>query len=1021
MITIIALLFGFPLITLGILNLPNPRYISESDYNKTISAMNVYTSNFQVNESLKNEGLFVESSIDSLFRKLNITGTLSLLPLEIISQSIKEFQLHYLWEHQNIDGGFSDVAGAGNIADTYKALHAIHLLNDSSLHDINNLNLISNAIKFVNDSKNQDGGYGFRPPIEFELEGFYDSGSISSNSTVENTYYAIKIYKLLNSTNAINITTSDSYFINTIDYIHDCQVIGGGYKSQNVTLLILPNPDSTYFAVDSLYDLDQTPILNSSFYLDSLQNSDGGFGEALTSNIPTTFYCTLGMYRNSTIPNNVTGIQTFVNSSQNSDGGFGVVKGNQSNFINAFHTMMVLNKTGTTLNLTASQTLRNWFYNHHALNGLYGEITLESNYAGINSLSRSQIQTYLINSSNIIEFVISCQNLDGGFGSLPNFQSNAFTSFAAIYILDFFNKLDMLNQVNATAYLQNLQNVDGGFSYGGSLEDIIEIYFGSYYAFIYSQIIDESESNVPSTYWATQGLIYLNDRPVNLTELNYYILSNQNADGGFGFTLGLISDIIDTYFGVKLLELLKLKADSEISIVEFLKLCEDPSGQFYLNPLFASTAEYFQITYFGAKTLYNLNYEPTYVSNLIIFFFDCADDYNGIGDQPGFGGDIRNAPGGADIVTEIAIDQGFNPDDWIALLTTILIIELAGVGILLLFSVTKMVFRRFSPTLALDYREKLKEKVAIKADGVTVIAGKKVIIDNVSFSLNHTEVLGVIGESGAGKSTFIKTIIGTMKYSGKVLVYDYDTSKDLKKLQPIYGYVPQDLSKIYENFTVLGNLIHFGTEYGLTEREVIRRSKKILLELGIFEKSNELVKNLSGGQKRRVSIAIGMINHPIILILDEPTSGLDPIVRDQLWISLLTLNEDYKTTLIVITHYPEDSKFCDKIAIFGRARGMIDFGKPSELFETLPGKGTAYEITIKDVDNALSLLTEIPEIEFLLEIKRNEKYRIFTDESMVKCIQIFENKFGKGKIIKLMQKETEMSDYFRIKALEVKI
>ncbi|MHA1784488.1 MAG: ABC transporter ATP-binding protein, partial [Candidatus Helarchaeota archaeon] len=329
--------------------------------------------------------------------------------------------------------------------------------------------------------------------------------------------------------------------------------------------------------------------------------------------------------------------------------------------------------------------------------------------------------------------------------------------------------------------------------------------------------------------------------------------------------------------------------------------------------------------------------------------------------------------------------------------------------------------RQISPTIELDFREKLKDKVAIKAEDVTVKVGKKVIIDNVSFTLNHTEILGVIGESGAGKSTFIKTIIGTMNYLGKILVYDFDTKKDLKKLQPIYGYVPQDLSKIYENFTVLENLIHFGKEYGFTEREIIRRSKKILLDLGIFDKADELVKNLSGGQKRRVSIAIGMINHPIILILDEPTSGLDPIVRDQLWLSLLTLNEEYKTTLIVITHYPEDSKFCDKIAIFGRARGLIDFGTPASLFETLPGKGTAFDITLKEVENAFTQLKEIEKFEFVLEIKRDEIYRLFTDASIVELVQLIERKFGKEKLLKITQRETEMADYFRIKSLEVKI
>ncbi|MHA1784590.1 MAG: prenyltransferase/squalene oxidase repeat-containing protein, partial [Candidatus Helarchaeota archaeon] len=592
-LVIIFLLFGVPLIALGVLNLPPSRYISVEDVSNMHSRMGLYTEDYQTNHTISQAGLFIECSIDSLFREINTTNALVNLAIQPDNFDTKKFQLYYLWNHQNSDGGFSDVAGAGNLADTYKALYAIDLLNSSALTDSANLDKLIKVISFVNKSKNSNGGYGFRPPIQIEMEGLYSSDPIYFNSTIENIFYAIKIYKLLNQTNAINITTSSAYFTDTIDYINDCQLLGGGYKNQNETWLAQPNPSSSFFAVDTLYDLNRYPLLNASTYFDSLQNADGGFGETLTaeSDIASTYYCTFGMYRNGTTPNNISGIQIFVNSSQNLDGGFGNVQGNASNFISAYHAMMTLNITGTSLDNAESQQLYNWLLDHRGMNGLFGGITLESIYAGVVGLIENNQRFNFLNVSNIIKFVVACQNMDGGFGSNPSYPSNVYSTYAAIEILSEFRMLSQISILNATNYLKNLQEVDGGFSYGGSLSDIIEEFFGSYYATIYGLLIDEDESNIPSTYWASAALVKLDDTPTDLNGLQSYVQTDQNADGGFGLTPGMISDTISTYYAVKIMDLLEIKADSPISIVEFLKSCEDPSGQFYINPLFITASD----------------------------------------------------------------------------------------------------------------------------------------------------------------------------------------------------------------------------------------------------------------------------------------------------------------------------------------------------------------------------------------------------------------------------------------------
>ena len=249
---------------------------------------------------------------------------------------------------------------------------------------------------------------------------------------------------------------------------------------------------------------------------------------------------------------------------------------------------------------------------------------------------------------------------------------------------------------------------------------------------------------------------------------------------------------------------------------------------------------------------------------------------------------------------------------------------------------------------------------------------------------------------------------------------DYRIKKNKRKVRPIYGYVPQDLGKIYTNFTTLQNLIYFGKQYGLTEKEIVSRAKRLLRSLEIEDKMNELVKNLSGGQKRRVSIAMGLIHNPIFCILDEPTSGLDPLIREQLWLSLTEINEKYNTTLIVISHYPEESRFCNKVVVFGRGRGMIDFGTPQQLLSQLPGGGRTIELYFYDgQENAVERLEKIPGIEEALENKMGTDFAILTDLNLNEVRVDLEKEFGEKSILGLKQSDTVMEQYFRYRAMEV--
>jgi len=312
------------------------------------------------------------------------------------------------------------------------------------------------------------------------------------------------------------------------------------------------------------------------------------------------------------------------------------------------------------------------------------------------------------------------------------------------------------------------------------------------------------------------------------------------------------------------------------------------------------------------------------------------------------------------------------------------------------------------------------------ADAILIIEnlsvqGKgKLILNNVSVSLEHKGILGIIGESGTGKSTFLKAIIGEMdKISGNVLIAGYPSTDP--EVHNIIGYVPQDLSKIYPHFTCSENMEHFGRQYGLSKKEIKQRSEKIFQDLKILNLKNERVKNLSGGERRRASIAIAMIHHPKILFLDEPTSGLDPVLRKELWNMLVNLNEEYGTSLVVVTHYPEEGQYCSKICMFMKNKGIVAVGNPRKLIRSLPGAGRVIILELKKpISKLKDRLIQNKGVEYILEERKNERFRIFSTKSMRTIVKEITSIIKMTDIQKISQGEANLTDFFRIKLLSEK-
>lgn len=272
-----------------------------------------------------------------------------------------------------------------------------------------------------------------------------------------------------------------------------------------------------------------------------------------------------------------------------------------------------------------------------------------------------------------------------------------------------------------------------------------------------------------------------------------------------------------------------------------------------------------------------------------------------------------------------------------------------------------------------------RDVVATRNLTVKIKSGKK-LIENVSFSLKEGEMLAIIGESGAGKSTTVKALIGDIPSTGVCRIAGID-SRETQKVRHFFGYCPQDLSYMYDTFTPLENIIAFGKQYDIPEWQLITRGKTLLRDFGILEKGNEPTEELSGGQQRRVSISIALAHNPRVLLMDEPTSGLDPDNRNELWRYLNFINQEYGTSIVVITHYPVEAEFCDKVAVFLRGKSLVAFGTPSRLKESMPSRGFAVGIVLHEVDpRALKTLEAIEGAKFVLQ--RGELLKIFTEEPL---------------------------------------
>ena len=227
----------------------------------------------------------------------------------------------------------------------------------------------------------------------------------------------------------------------------------------------------------------------------------------------------------------------------------------------------------------------------------------------------------------------------------------------------------------------------------------------------------------------------------------------------------------------------------------------------------------------------------------------------------------------------------------------------------------------------------MKDTISIK--NVSKSFGKKVVLNDINFSVEEGKIYGFIGPSGAGKTTLVKMIMGMdIPDSGSIYLLD-EKVPNLKLLQQT-GYMAQS-DALYTELTGRENLVFFASLFKLNKTEMKNRIAYAAQLVNLTDDLNKKVANYSGGMKRRLSLAIALIQNPKVLILDEPTVGIDPELRFSIWNELLRLKNKEGKTIIVTTHVMDEAEKCDYIAMI-RDGSLIATGTPNELKEHYEAK-----------------------------------------------------------------------------------
>ena len=278
---------------------------------------------------------------------------------------------------------------------------------------------------------------------------------------------------------------------------------------------------------------------------------------------------------------------------------------------------------------------------------------------------------------------------------------------------------------------------------------------------------------------------------------------------------------------------------------------------------------------------------------------------------------------------------------------------------------------------------------SIETKSLTKSFGDLIAVNDVSFSVEKGEIFGFLGPNGAGKSTTMMIFTTLLKpTSGKALIIGFDVMKDAKQVRENIGFVQQETT-VDEYLTGRENLLLQAKLNHIPKNEINQRIDEVLELIELSDKQHQAVVTYSGGMRKRLDIAGGLLHHPKVLFLDEPTVGLDIQTRRKIWQYIKKIHIEFEMTIFVTTHYMEEAdNLCDRI-------GIIDGGKiqvidsPQNMKNALGNE--IISLSIENNANHDSFLVELKKIEFIKKINDDDsKLTLFTSNGTEVIPKIFQ-------------------------------
>ena len=312
----------------------------------------------------------------------------------------------------------------------------------------------------------------------------------------------------------------------------------------------------------------------------------------------------------------------------------------------------------------------------------------------------------------------------------------------------------------------------------------------------------------------------------------------------------------------------------------------------------------------------------------------------------------------------------------------------------------------------MELQEEVPSGVAIEVKAISKRFGALLAVDNVSFTVQSGEIFGLLGPNGAGKSTLIRMLTTLVPPTGgTATVAGHDIIQDPTAVRESIGVIPQNMTSDPE-LTCAENLGIHARLYGITGAERRRRTAELLDAVGLADRAGALASTLSGGMRRRLEIARGMVHNPQILFLDEPTTGLDPVSRISVWEMISHLRAQQGRTLFLTTHYMDEAdRLCDRVAIVDRGR-IVALDTPVALKASVPGASRIEVQFAPDLPDGLASLEALPAVKSVRALG-SATYRISSDRGPASAQELVElAREQKLELKSLSVESTSLDDVF---------